>query len=62
MVGVSKLIHRKKGRIMDKILRYSMQLAMLKQLLNKKLINEIEYRKIKIKLMKDYGVVSDICA
>lgn len=62
MVGISKLIHRKKGRIMDKILRYSMQLAMLKQLLNKKLINEIEYRKIKIKLMKDYGVVSDICA
>lgn len=62
MVGVSKLIHRKKGRIMDKILRYSMQLAMLKQLLNKKLINEMEYRKIKIKLMKDYGVVSDICA
>lgn len=62
MVGVSKLIRRKKGRIMDKILRYSMQLAMLKQLLNKKLINEMEYRKIKIKLMKDYGVVSDICA
>lgn len=62
MVGVSKLICRKKGRIMDKILRYSMQLAMLKQLLNKKLINEMEYRKIKIKLMKDYGVVSDICA
>lgn len=47
---------------MDKIFRYSMQLAMLKQLLNKKLINEMEYRKIKLKLMKDYGVVSNICA
>lgn len=45
---------------MDKILRYSMQLAMLKQLLNKS--NETEYRKIKSKLMKDYGIVSDICA
>lgn len=47
---------------MDKILRYSMQLAMLKQLLDKRLINETEYRKIKSKLMKDYGIVSDICA
>lgn len=47
---------------MDKILRYSMQLAMLKQLLNKNLINEVEYRKIKSKLMKDYGIISDICA
>ena len=31
----------------DEILKYSMQIAMLKQLLNKKLIDEKEYEKIK---------------
>lgn len=46
---------------MDKMLRYSIQLAMLKQLLNKKLITELEYRKIKNRLMKDYCIVSDLC-
>ena len=46
----------------DKILRYSMQLSMLKQLLNKKLITDSEYETIKKKLMRDYGVVSDITA
>ena len=43
-----------------KLLRYSMQLSMLKQLLNLKLINELEYELIQKKLMKDYGVVSNI--
>ena len=33
----------------DEILKYSMQIAMLKQLLNKKLIDE-----------KEYGVLSDL--
>lgn len=46
---------------MDKMLRYSIQLAMLKQLLDKELISELEYRKVKIRLMRDYGVVSDLC-
>lgn len=45
-----------------KLLRYSMQLSMLKQLLNKKLITDSEYEIIKKKLMRDYGVVSDITA
>lgn len=45
-----------------KILRYSMQLSMLRQLLNKKLINEFEYEKIKKRLMKDYNIISDITA
>ena len=45
-----------------KILRYSMQLSMLRQLLNKKLINEFEYEKIKKSLMKDYNIISDITA
>ena len=43
-----------------KLIRYSMQLSMLKQLLNLKLINELEYELIQKKLMKDYGVVSNI--
>lgn len=45
-----------------KILRYSIQLSMLKQLLNLKLINELEYEQIQKKLMRDYGIVSDITA
>ena len=45
-----------------KLLRYTMQLAMLKQLLTKKLIDENEYLLIKKRLMKDYGVVYNITA
>ena len=45
-----------------KILRYSMQLSMLKQLLSKKLINETEYQVIQKRLIKDYGIVSNITA
>lgn len=45
-----------------KILRYSIQLSMLKQLLNLKLINELEYEQIQKKLMRDYGIVSKITA
>ena len=46
----------------NRLLRYSMQLSMLKQLLSKKLINESEYQLIQRKLMKDYGVVANITA
>lgn len=45
-----------------KLLRYSMQLSMLKQLLSKRLISEDEYKIIQKKLMKDYGIVSNITA
>lgn len=45
-----------------KLLRYSMQLSMLKQLRSSKLINENEYRLIEKKLKKDYGVISNITA
>lgn len=45
-----------------RLLRYTIQLAMLKQLLLKKMIDENEYLLIKRSLMKDYGVVSDITA
>lgn len=45
-----------------KLLRYNMQLAMLKQLFVKKLISEAEYLLIEKRLMKDYGIVSNITA
>ena len=45
-----------------KLLRYSMQLAMLKQLFVKKLISEAEYLLIEKRLMRDYGIVSNITA
>ena len=45
-----------------KLLRYTMQLTMLKQLLTKELIDENEYSIIQKKLMKDYGIVSNITA
>ena len=42
------------------LILYSMQIAMLKQLLTRKLISEEEYRTVKNKLMKDYNIISDI--
>lgn len=42
----------------DNLIRYSMQLAFLKQLLEKKLISDREYSLIKNRLMKDYKIVS----
>lgn len=45
-----------------KLLRYSIQLSMLKQLKSLKLINETEYQLIEKKLKKDYGVISNITA
>ena len=44
----------------DYLLRYSMQLAFLKQLLEKKLISDREYSLVKSRLMKDYKIVSDL--
>ena len=44
----------------DEILKYSMQIAMLKQLMIKKLINEKEYEQIRKELLKEYGVLSDL--
>ena len=39
---------------------YSIQLAFLKQLLERKLITDREYSLIKQRLMKDYRVVSEL--
>lgn len=44
----------------DNLIRYSMQLAMLKQLLNKNEITEKEYYLIKHRLMQDYNIKSDL--
>ncbi len=44
----------------DRLIRYSMQLEYLKTLLSEKLITENQYSRIKKKLMKDYGIASDI--
>lgn len=46
----------------DTLLKYSMELSLLAQLLHSKLISEIEYQKIKVNLMKDYNVLSDLTA
>jgi hypothetical protein len=45
---------------MNGILEYSIQLAMLRQLLSEKLINKQEYFKIKEILMKKYNISSDL--
>lgn len=46
----------------DKVLRYAIQLAYLNQLHKANMLTESEYSLIKKKLMRDYGVVSDILA
>lgn len=46
----------------EKLLQYSKELSLLSQLLHSKLITEIEYQKIKIKLMSEYRIVSDLTA
>ena len=42
------------------LIRYSIQLAFLKQLLERKLITDREYSLIKQRLMKAYRVVSEL--
>ncbi len=44
----------------EKLIRYSIQIAMLKQLLSRNLISEKEYLLIKRRIMKDYKIISDI--
>ena len=46
----------------DAIVRYSIQLAFLKQLIDSGLINEKEYSLIKTCLMNEYGIKSDLTA
>ena len=46
----------------EKLLQYSKELSLLSQLLQSKLITETEYQKIKMKLMNEYNIISDITA
>lgn len=46
----------------EKLLHYSKELSLLSQLLQSKLITETEYQKIKIKLMNEYNIISDLSA
>lgn len=43
------------------LLEYSLQIAMLNQLKNNKMISDKEYDMILKRLKSDYGVVSNIC-
>ena len=44
----------------EKLLQYSKELSLLSQLLQSKMITENEYHKIKIKLMNEYKIISDL--
>lgn len=46
----------------NKLLRYSMELSLLIQLLKCNQITDKEYQKIKSKLMKEYHILSDLTA
>lgn len=46
----------------ERMIRYSMRLAYLRQLKDAKLLNDAEYALIKNKLQKDYHIPSDILA
>ena len=43
-----------------KLWEYSQQLSMLATLLQRKMITQVEYDKIKRRLMRDYKITSDI--
>ena len=59
-IHITKQRIRRRIRLKTNIMRYSIQLAMLKQLLVKKLITEKEYRIIQQKLMNDYHISNNI--
>lgn len=42
------------------LMNYSMELALLANIYSDKLINKEEYDKIKVEMMRDYNIVSDI--
>lgn len=51
---------KERKKMKNQVLEYSIQLAMLRQLLSEKLINKQEYFKIKKHLMKKYKISSDL--
>ena len=46
----------------EDLIRYSMELMMLKQLLKQELISKDEYKRVEKELKKDYGIISNILA
>lgn len=44
----------------NELLKYSLQLSMLSLLLSQHLLNDVEYKKIKIKLMKKYNISTEL--
>ena len=44
----------------NRLIRYSLQLAMLSKLLGNQLISQAEYTEIRQKLMNKYGILSEI--
>ncbi len=46
----------------NELLNYSLQLSMLSILFTKHLLSEVEYKKIKIKIMKKYNISTDLYA
>lgn len=44
----------------DQLLDYSVELSLLAQLFQNKLITEDEYQKIKQRLMNEYKIISDL--
>ena len=44
----------------NELLKYSLQLSMLSLLLSKHLLNNMEYKKIKIKLMGKYNISTEL--
>ena len=44
----------------NELLKYSLQLSMLSLLLSKHLLNNMEYKKIRIKLMRKYNISTEL--
>jgi len=44
----------------NNLIEYSLQLSMLSILFSRHLLSEVEYKKIKIKLMKKYNISTDL--
>lgn len=44
----------------NSLIEYSLQLSMLSILFSRHLLSEVEYKKIKIKLMKKYNISIDL--
>ncbi len=44
----------------NSLIEYSLQLSMLSILFSRHLLSKVEYKKIKIKLMKKYNISTDL--